>query len=159
MESHLGAGFTNIWLAVGLITSGIGPLGAALLADRIGRLLPLGCATGLAVLTLPLLVGEVTHLNYAVVLTLLPLGYYFAITYMFSIVAEADHNGRMAGQMSFALAVGAGTGPALFGVIKSANGNVVLGMGVLIALGAGLMLWIQARLQTRANAKLDGAMP
>jgi MFS family permease len=47
-EQGFTAEFTNLWLAVGLITSGLGPLAAAVLADRFGRVLPIVFGTLLA---------------------------------------------------------------------------------------------------------------
>jgi hypothetical protein len=93
-----------------------------------------------------LLAGTVSQMSYAAVLTLLPLTYYFAISYFFSIVAEADTNGKIAGLMAFALAMGAASGPALFGAVKSVNGPVLGLMALLIAVGAVLILLIATRL-------------
>jgi MFS family permease len=140
------AGFTARWIAVGLITSGLGPLGAAALEDRLGRRVPLGVATLVAILSLVLLTNSMTRLHYALVLAVLPLSYYFAIAYIFGVVADADHNGRMSGLMSFALAIGAASGPALFGLIRTCNGPVILAMALFIAVGAAIILWIQTNL-------------
>ena len=147
VASALDPAFTATWLAVGLITSGVGPLCAAVLGDKLGRSLPLAGASVISILCLLILLGDITATRYAATLTLLPLAYYFGVTYMFSVIAEADHNGKMAGQMSFALAVGAGSGPALFGVVKAADGPVVIAMGALMAVGAGLMLWIHSQME------------
>ena len=48
-------GFINTWLAVGLITSGLGPIAAAVLEDRLGRIVPMGLAIIIAMGTLVLL--------------------------------------------------------------------------------------------------------
>lgn len=140
--------FVNTWLSVGLITAGIGPLGAAWLADRIGRLVPVFIATLLSILTLLMLTEGLSTTAYAMVLTFLPLTYCFAIAYLLSIVGDVDHNGRVAGLMPFALAIGAAAGPAIFGVVLASNGPVVSVMGVFIAAGAGLMAFIQWRHQS-----------
>lgn len=141
------ASFTATWLAVGLITSGIGPLCAAVVADRWGRLAPIAISTLVALSSLLLLTGTVSKFDYATVLILLPMGTYFAISYIFSVVAEADHNGKMAGQMSFALAVASGGAPVIFGLIRANDGPVVLAMGLLMAIGAACIIWVQNRLQ------------
>jgi hypothetical protein len=117
--------FINLWLAVGLITSGVGPLIAAAVSDRLGRIRPLLISTVAALASMMLLGGEVSRTAYALALTLLPLTYYFGISYIFSVVATADTNGRISGLMSFALAVGSAAGPALFGAAKAANGPVL----------------------------------
>ena len=140
-------GFTNTWLAVGLITSGLGPIAAAVLEDRVGRVFPMGLAIIVAMGTLVLLGTSSSTGTYALVLTVLPLSYYFAITYMFGVVADADSNGKIAGLMSFALAVGAGGGPAIFGLIRASGGPVILGMSLLMLVGVGIMIAIQVLLQ------------
>jgi len=143
--------FTNTWLAVGLITSGLGPIAAALLADRLGRTVPMGVATLIALATLFVLSTSSSTGAYALVLTILPLSYYFAITYMFGVVADADGNGKIAGLMSFALAVGAGGGPAIFGLVRASDGPVILSMSLLMLVGAGMMITIQFFLNKQKN--------
>ena len=138
--------FTATWLGAGLITSGLGPLLAALIADRWGRLAPIGCSTLLALSSLVLLTGDISRTDYATVLVVLPLATYFSISYIFSVVAEADHNGKMAGQMSFALAVAAGGGPVIFGVVRASDGPVVLAMAFLMVTGAAAIIWVHRRL-------------
>lgn len=140
-------GFTNTWLAVGLITSGLGPIAAAVLEDRLGRIFPMGLAIIIAMGTLVLLATSGSKGTYALVLTVLPLSYYFAITYMFGVVADADSNGKIAGLMSFALAVGAGGGPAIFGMVRADDGPVILVMSLLMLVGTGMMIAIQFLLQ------------
>ena len=149
------ASFTATWLGVGLITSGLGPLLAAALADRWGRLAPIACSTLVALASLVLLTGQISRVDYATVLLVLPMATYFAISYIFSVVAEADHNGKMAGQMSFALAVAAGGGPAIFGLIRAGDGPVVLAMGLLMAIGAGIIIWVHSRLHGSSAAALS----
>jgi predicted MFS family arabinose efflux permease len=143
VDNAFDPGFTNTWLAVGLITSGIGPMGSAFLGDRLGRVFPIALSTLIALATLLLLSESNSTGAYALVLTILPLSYYFSLTYMFSVVADADNNGRIAGLMSFALAVGAGGGPAIFGMVKADDGPVMLVMSLLMLVGAGMMIAIQ----------------
>jgi predicted MFS family arabinose efflux permease len=140
-------GFTNTWLAVGLITSGLGPIAAAVLEDRLGRIFPMGLAIIIAMGTLFVLATSTSTGTYALVLTVLPLSYYFALTYMFGVVADADSNGKIAGLMSFALAVGAGGGPAIFGMVRADDGPVILVMSLLMLVGTGMMITIQLLLQ------------
>ena len=141
-------GFINLWLAVGLITSGVGPLVAAWVADRWGRVYPLAASTVAALASMVFLAGDLTRQAYALALILLPLTYYFGISYIFSTVATADESGRISGLMSFALAVGSATGPALFGANKSAGGPVLVVMGMCMAAGALLIILIARRQET-----------
>ena len=132
--------FINIWLAVGLITSGLGPIFAALVSDRYGRLIPLGISTIAALASMSLLAGDVSEQSYALTLILLPLTYYFGISYIFSIIADADSNGRLAGLMSFALAIGSATGPLIFGAVRESQGPVLGIMASCMVLGAVIIL-------------------
>ena len=137
--------FINTWIAVGLITSGIGPLMAAVLADRFGRTAPILLSTAAALASMTLLAGEVTSSHYALALILLPLTYYFGISYLFSIVVDTDTSGRISGLMSFALAVGSAVGPGIFGALKSSDGPVLTLMAACIASGAIVFIFINAR--------------
>ena len=146
--------FTTLWLAVGLITSGVGPLLAAVLADRLGPVRPLVFSIVPALCVIGLLSGQPGKAAYATVLTLLPLCYYFAISYMMSLIASVDSNGKMSGLMSFALAVGAASGPALYGAVKELDGPVLTAMGALIAMGTVLMVLV-ARQQNTQSAEIS----
>lgn len=146
--------FVALWLSVGLITAGVGPLGAAWLAERVGRLGPLVLGTLVSLATLVWLTDGLSEQSYALVLTLLPLTYCFAISYLLSVVGAVDCNGYIAGLMPFALAVGAAAGPAAFGFVRAGDGPVVLVMGGLIAVG-GLMM---AVIQWRHQAELIGEL-
>jgi predicted MFS family arabinose efflux permease len=147
VENGFDAEFTNLWLAVGLITSGVGPLLAAVVADRLGWIVPVVCGSLLALLAMGLLAGDVSQLVFATVLTLLPLGYYFAVSYFMSIVAAADANGKMAGLMSFALAIGSAVGPALFGAMRNEGGPVLALMAALIVAGSTLIIYVAIKLK------------
>jgi predicted MFS family arabinose efflux permease len=151
VEHGFSAEFTSLWLAVGLITSGIGPLLAAFLEDRFGQVWPVCLGTVAALASMSLLAGEVSQTTYASVLILLPLTFYFAIAYVMSIVACADNNGKIAGLMSFALAVGSASGPALFGALKGSGGPVLAAMAGCIVAGALVVIHV-ARQSERATA-------
>ena len=142
IESGFTAEFASLWLAVGLITSGIGPLLAAFVEDRYGRVWPVFWGTAAAVASVSLLAGTVTETSYAAVLVILPFTYYFAITYVMSTIARVDINGKIAGLMSFALAVGSASGPALFGALKESDGPVLVAMTACMVAGALLIILV-----------------
>jgi predicted MFS family arabinose efflux permease len=157
VERGFDSEFINLWLAVGLLTSGVGPVLAALLSDRLGRVPPLLFSTLAALASMTLLGGEVTRWTYALALILLPLTYYFGISYIFSVIASADVSGRIAGLMSFALAVGSAAGPALFGAARRADGPVLGLMAACMAAGALLIIYIASRQSRSAEVPLyDG---
>jgi len=147
VEQGFAPDFTNLWLAVGLITSGLGPLAAAVLADRLGRVLPIVFGTLLALVAVGVLASGVDQSRYALVLFTLPLAYYFAVSYVMAVIAAADTSGKIAGLMAFSLAVGAATGPALFGMTKDAGGPVLMVMGACILLG-GILIVVVAKAAT-----------
>jgi predicted MFS family arabinose efflux permease len=150
-EQGFESGFTALWLAVGLITSGVGPLLAALVADRLGPVRPLVFSIIPALCVIGLLSGQPGEAAFATVLTLLPLCYYFAVSYMMSLIAAVDSNGKMSGLMSFALAIGAASGPALYGAVKAMDGPVLTAMGALIATGTLLMVLVARQLPTQST--------
>ncbi len=103
-----------------------------------------------AVLSLAGLLGNVSELAYALVLAVLPFAYYFALTFKFSVIAAADHNGRVAGLMAFSLAAGSGLGPFLFGALRAADAPVVMVMGLLIISGTLISLLIERQIAPEA---------
>jgi hypothetical protein len=147
-SSSLDPSFTERWIAIGLVTSGVGPLCVAFIGERLDRRFAIAAASIMTVLCLLLLRGETSELKYSVALFLLPLAFYFSISYMLAIVAEVDYNGKVSSLMSFVLAVGAISGPALFGYLKSVDGPALGVMGALLLVGAGLMIAVQTSIHS-----------
>lgn len=146
-SSRLDPEFTERWIAIGLVMSGVGPLCVAFIGDRLDRRVAIAAASTMTVFCLLLLSGETTEFKYAAALFLLPLAFYFSISYMLAIVAEVDYNGKVSSLMSFVLAVGAISGPPLFGYLRSINGPALEVMGVLLLVGAALMIAVQTSIQ------------
>ena len=146
-SSRLDPEFTERWIAIGLVMSGVGPLCVAFIGERLDRRVAIAAASTMTVFCLLLLSGETTEFKYAAALFLLPLAFYFSISYMLAIVAEVDYNGKVSSLMSFVLAVGAISGPPLFGYLRSINGPALEVMGVLLLVGAALMIAVQTLLQ------------
>jgi len=135
-QQNFSDGFTQTWLAAGLVMSGVGPIFAAIYANRFGYVVPIILGTVISMLAMGALLAEVSQLRYATVLVILPLAYYLAITYIMAVIADVDGTGKMAGLMSFALAVGAAGGPAIFGALTDAGFSAVLVMIFAVAVGA-----------------------
>ena len=146
-SSRLDPEFTERWIAIGLVTSGVGPLCVAFIGERLDRRVAIAAASTMTVFCLLLLSGETTEFKYAAALFLLPLAFYFSISYMLAIVADVDYNGKVSSLMSFVLAVGAISGPPLFGYLRSINGPALEMMGVLFLVGAALMIAVQTSIQ------------
>ena len=153
-SNSLDPSFTERWIAIGLVTSGVGPLCVAFVGERLDRRVAIAAASTVTVLCLLLLNGETTELKYAAALFLLPLAFYFSISYMLAIVAEVDYNGKVSSLMSFVLAVGAISGPPLFGYLKSIDGPALSAMSVLLLVGAGLMIAVQTSIQSSRKIKV-----
>ena len=147
IDGGLGETFAARWIAVGLFMAALGPLIAAYVEDRYGRILPIFGATAITVLSLVFILGTVDAWAYALVLTVLPLAYYFSLSYLFSIIADADPSGSVSCLMSFALACGALAGPSLFGVLRGAGIELWL-MGLALACGAAMAIWVQRQLDS-----------
>ena len=146
-SSRLDPEFTERWIAIGLVMSGVGPLCVAFIGERLDRRVAIAAASTMTVFCLLLLSGETTEFKYAAALFLLPLAFYFSISYMLAIVADVDYNGKVSSLMSFVLAVGAISGPPLFGYLRSINGPALEVMGVLLLVGAALMIAVQTSIQ------------
>jgi len=120
-DGSMTADLTAKLLSLGLISSAAGPFIAAWIGARFGRAKPL--LVSLALVTLPLLLlQDLTAFKYAVVMLLLPAGWFFGNAYFYTVITFHDKSGRMAGLIPFALALGALIGPGLFVAAKSAFG-------------------------------------
>lgn len=139
-ESAIDQALVGQLLALGLLTSAIGPFIAAAVGDRFGRSLPLCIAMSGSLLSLLFGLGTITALKFGAIMAILPLVYYFGIAYFFGIIADADSSGRFTALTPFALAVGAAMGPYLFGVIKSVYGVEGAYAFVAISIVAGTLL-------------------
>ena len=149
VNGGLAQAFSARWIAVGLVMTAVGPLVAAVVETRFGRVLPIALGTVLCVASLVGLTGTTTEAGYATVLVLFPLSYYFVLSYVLSIIADADRGGSASSLMSFALACGALAGPSIFGVLK---GNAALiSVSVLVTAGAALAGYVQTRIAPQAS--------
>jgi len=153
-SNSLDPSFTERWIAIGLVTSGVGPLCVAFVGERLDRRVAIAAASTVTVLCLLLLNGGTTELRYGAALFLLPLAFYFSISYMLAIVAEVDYNGKVSSLMSFVLAVGAISGPPMFGYLKSIDGPALSAMSILLLVGAGLMIAVQTSIQSSREIKV-----
>ena len=132
VQAGLSESFSAQWIAVGLLMTAAGPIAAAWVGNRWGRILPTSIPILIAVLAAAWLSNGVTSFTYATALVLFPLGYYFALNYFMSIVASADANGRFSSLMAFALALGAIGGPAVFGYLREVQGPAFAVMALLL---------------------------
>ncbi len=145
-HAGLSVEFSSRWIATGLLMTAIGPLVSAWLSDRAGRLLPLIVPTIVAAGAAGLLTKGVSESSYATALIIFPLGYYIALSYVLSIIADTDPNGIYASLMSFALAIGAIAGPSISGYVRETGGPEVVLISLFLLSGVVMLAWIQKAL-------------
>ncbi len=131
-------------LAVALVSTIIGPVLAAVLGDRIGRILPQVIGTVIVLLTFLLLASGITPLKYGIAMALMPGAWYFVIAYQMGVIADADISGRYAALMASALALGAIFGAELVGMIASSSGyaTAYIFAGGTAVIGVAASCWV-----------------
>ncbi|MEH6473679.1 MAG: MFS transporter [Halopseudomonas sp.] len=136
-------------LAMGLIGSALGPVASAWVGDRFGRMAPILLGSVLSLVALGLLIEPITAVKFGLLMAILPTSFYFALSYLFGIISDADVTGRFSSLISSALALGAAIGPGLFGVILEQQGRMACYAFVAgsIIIGCGLSLWTERRLE------------
>ncbi|MGI9289203.1 MAG: hypothetical protein ACR2P1_27790, partial [Pseudomonadales bacterium] len=126
-------------LAVGVVSSAVGPVFPAVFGDRFGRVLPLILTAVVVILCLLILATPLTVWKYGLILVFLPAAWYAGMAYQMGIIAETDVTGRFSVLMSAALGIGATLGPALLGIIKSSAGlPVALVFAGVVTVGGAL---------------------
>ena len=121
-EGAIDATVAGQLLAVGMISSAVGPMIPALIGDRYGRVTPLFTAGSVVLLSLLILVTPISLWKYGLVLIILPAAWYAGMAYQMGVIAEADVTGRYSVLMTAALGIGATLGPATLGIVKSSFG-------------------------------------
>ena len=149
------------FVAISALTGIFGPLMAAYLGDRIGRVWPQVIGTVIVVIAYILLSVDPTPLRYGVAVALIPFGLYFALAYQNGIVASADESGRYSSLMAASLAIGAVIGPLIAGSIIEAYGYTQLYTLSAIVLAAAVIgfSFISAMLNTNAEQRQTADMP
>lgn len=143
--------FILLWISVGLVTAGLGPLLAVVLqrwlADPVIGVL---CLV-LMVICMGLLSLQPEQCIYALALAVLPFCYGVLLVLLLANAAAADVAGKTAALIPFSLAVGAAVGPLLFGYLWALSAPVILISAAAIAAGA---LWLLLRERPK-NSLMD----
>ena len=122
-DGALDASKTGALLAVGLLSAGVGSFMAALVADRFARDKLVMTGSAVSTVCLLLLRGELSLMDYTLLMLIVPAAWYFSMAYFLGVIADADHSGRLVGLTAFALAAGALSGSTLFGLARSMGGG------------------------------------
>ncbi len=131
-------------LALALVSTIIGPVVAAILGDRIGRILPQIIGTLIVLFCFVFLAGEITAMKYGIVMALLPGAWYFVIAYQMGVIADADTTGRYAALMASALGLGAFFGGPIVGTVAGSSGFTAayIFAGATAVIGAAASCWV-----------------
>lgn len=140
------AGFESVLvgriLSLTLVFAMLGSLAAVVMGDRFGSGKPLGAATMIFILALVWLSSTTSLLNYAIGACLLTLAIGLGITYVITIVADLDLDGRYVVLTVPAIGTGVMIAPAVGGLLSASQEFssifVVGGITVVLSLLAGL---------------------
>lgn len=140
------AGFESVRvgriLSLTLVFAMLGSLAAVVMGDRFGSGKPLGAATMIFILALVWLSSTTSLLNYAIGACLLTLAIGLGITYVITIVADLDLDGRYVVLTVPAIGTGVMIAPAVGGLLTASQEFssifVVGGITVVLSLLAGL---------------------
>ncbi|MFC1776723.1 MFS transporter [Pseudomonadota bacterium] len=129
-------------LSLTLVFAVIGSMAAVVIGDRFGSGKPLAAATVLFLLALGLLSGTTTVTDYAIGACLLTTAIGLGITYVITIVADLDIDGRYVVLTVPAIGIGVMTAPAVGGMLTASQDYstilMVGGGSVILSLAAGL---------------------
>jgi predicted MFS family arabinose efflux permease len=129
-------------LSLTLVFAVIGSMAAVVIGDRFGSGKPLAAATVLFLLALGLLSGTTTVTDYAIGACLLTTAIGLGITYVITIVADLDMDGRYVVLTVPAIGIGVMTAPAVGGMLTASQDYstilMVGGGSVVLSLAAGM---------------------
>ncbi len=130
-------------LSLTLVFAVLGSLVAVVMGDRFGSGKPFATATLIFLLALTWLSSTTTVTNYAIGACLLTLAIGLGITYVITIVADLDVDGRYVVLTVPAIGIGVMTAPTIGGLLTASQEYaaifVVGGVTVVVSLLAGLM--------------------
>jgi len=121
-EYNISSDDSSVLLALSLLTSAIAPFMSGLVSERFGRLKPIMVSLVVAITSFSLLFIEPSIYSFGGFVLLLIACYFFALPYMFAIIAKADHTGQLSVLSSAALALGSMLGAYFFGVLMEFSG-------------------------------------
>ncbi len=130
-------------LSLTLLFAVLGSLAAAVMGDRFGSGKPFAAATIIFLLAIAWLSGTTTLVNFAVGACLLTLAIGLGITYVITIVADLDMDGRYVVLTVPAIGIGVMIAPTIGGLLTASQDFsaifVVGGVSVVLSLLAGLL--------------------
>ena len=142
-------------LGASILAGAIGAGLAGIIKRRIGLLLPQLFGFGVALVATLIMVYGTSPLAFAITAGLIHLGWFFSLPYLFSMTAELDPSGRLAGLGNAAIFIGQGAGP--LGAALVVGGGNLRAVGWLAAgtyiLALLIALMVVARFRQRSRAQ------
>jgi len=144
-EYKISSDDSSILLALSLLTSAVAPFLSGVVSERFGRLKPIMFSLVVAIIAFSLLFVEVSIYSFGAFVLVLIASYFFALPYMFAIIAKADNTGQLSVLSSAALAIGSMLGAYLFGVLMEFSGinSAYLFSFISIVVGMVLILKVE----------------
>jgi len=139
-EYNISADDSSVLLALSLLTSAVAPFISGVVSERFGRLKPIMFSLVVAMISFSLLFVEPTIYSFGSFVLTLIASYFFALPYMFAIIAKADYTGQLAVLSSAALAIGSMLGAYGFGVFMEFSGTSSAYLFSFIAIVFGMLL-------------------
>jgi predicted MFS family arabinose efflux permease len=139
-EYNISADDSSVLLALSLLTSALAPFMSGLVSERFGRLKPIMLSLIVAMISFCLLFAEPSIYSFGSFVLTLIASYFFALPYMFAIIAKADKTGQLAVLSSAALSIGSMLGAYLFGVFMEFSGINSAYLFSFIAILVGMLL-------------------
>jgi len=144
-EYKISSDDSSILLALSLLTSAVAPFLSGVVSERFGRLKPIMFSLVVAIIAFSLLFVEASIYSFGAFVLVLIASYFFALPYMFAIIAKADNTGQLSVLSSAALAIGSMLGAYLFGVLMEFSGinSAYLFSFISIVVGMVLILKVE----------------
>lgn len=142
-------------LGASILAGAIGAGLAGIIKRRIGLLMPQLIGFGMALVATLIMVHGTSALAFATTAALIHLAWFFSLPYLFSMTAELDPSGRLAGLGNAAIFIGQGAGP--LGAALVVGGGNLRAVGWLAAatyiLGLLIAFLVVARFRQRSRAQ------
>ena len=113
----------------------VGSMTAAGLTTRFSRIFPVALGTGLAILSVAILLTDFSTIAYIVSAALFSFAWYFTLPYLMACIANVDTSGRLLILSNLVTGLGTSTGPAFAALLQTSESYVpVLWMGISVML-------------------------
>jgi predicted MFS family arabinose efflux permease len=149
-------GMTNhaaeVILSIGELVALVGCTAAAALGDRLGRIVPITCASAGLAISAIVFAGSAGTIVMAVCLAVFYTFWNYGVVYQMSFVTQLDTSGNAAVVMPAVQVIGLSVGPFVAGWLITAHGDGAVTASTLSFIAAGLALYVVALVRFRRPA-------